>query len=98
MPINEAALEKLRAATFSSETFASVLETICGYKDLLGSGDSQMNLDYQVAGAPVKPGDMIPFIHFGIRQATVSEVAEVPEGAEVGEVIRDVAATQEVVE
>ena len=79
MPINEAALKQLRDATFDSETFATVLETICDYKDLLGSGDSQMHLDYQVKGAPVKVGEMIPFITFGIRQVDVSEVVDLDE-------------------
>jgi hypothetical protein len=76
MPINKAALEKLQGATFTPQTFIDALENMCSFSDMVGSGDSQLTLDYQVKGEDVQPGDKVPFITFGLRQADISEVAE----------------------
>jgi hypothetical protein len=76
MPINKAALDKLKGATFTPYTFVDAMRQMCEFSDMVGSGDSQMTLDYQVKGEGVEPGDKIPFITFGLRQADVSEVAE----------------------
>lgn len=76
MPINEQALEKLKAATFTATTFANVMAQMCEARDLLGAGDTQLTLDYQSEDTVVKPGDMIPVITIGLRQGVVVDSIE----------------------
>ena len=77
MPINKAALEKLRAATFNSENFIETMQHMVGIQEMMGaSGDTQLPLDYQESGMEVKPGELIPFIIIGLRAIKVVEVVE----------------------
>ena len=71
MPINQAALTRLGAATFQAETFVNVMEQMAGMRDALGAGDTTITLDYQEVDAVVLEGDMIPYITIGLRQANV---------------------------
>jgi len=77
MPINEAALEQLRGAIFSSENFITTMEQMLSIQDMMGAtGDIQIPIDYQVAGAEVKTGEKIPFIIIGLRNVDVVDVVE----------------------
>jgi len=73
MPINQAALERFRGAKLRPEKFAEIMEAICSVRDTSAASDavSHLNLDYQDPDDEVQPGEMIPFITIGLRQATV---------------------------
>lgn len=73
MQINEQAIKRLRESSISPEAFCKTMEQICEANNLFGSGDTQLTLDYQSAEVVVQPGDMIPFITIGLRQAVVVE-------------------------
>ena len=77
MPINKAALAKLRAAVFTSENFIETMENMVNIQEMMGaSGDTQLPLDYQESGMEVKPGELIPFIIIGLRAVPIVEIAE----------------------
>jgi hypothetical protein len=77
MPINKAALEKLKAAPFTSQNFIDTMKQMVDIQDMMGaSGDTQMVLDYQQRGAKVEPQELIPFITIGLRQPKVVEEVE----------------------
>lgn len=71
MPINTEALERVRTAKFTGENFVEIMEHMCAARDLLGAGDTQFSLDYQGADTDIKPGDMIPVITIGLREAVI---------------------------
>lgn len=77
MPINKEALERVKTASFGADIFVQILESMCATRDLLGSGDTQFSLDYQSVDTVIEPGDMIPVITIGLREAVaVSERIE----------------------
>jgi hypothetical protein len=71
MPINQAALSKVRDAKTSGKGFASVLEGLAATLILTGAAETSMSFDYQHEDIEVVPGDLIPFITVGLRQATL---------------------------
>jgi hypothetical protein len=74
MSINEAALKKLREATFSPENFINTMEQMLGIQEMMGAtGDIQIPIDYQVAGEKVVTGEKIPFIIIGLRNVEPME-------------------------
>lgn len=82
MPINQPALEKLRAATFNSENFIETMLQMVNIQEMMGaSGDTQLPLDYQEPGMKVEPGELIPFIIIGLRK--VPDVEQVVKETEV---------------
>lgn len=87
MPINQAALEKVKAAKMRGESFAMVFESFGAILDVTGAAEASMTFDYQHDDIEVKPGDLIPFVTVGLRQATIKkfaadEVLERADGAE----------------
>ena len=76
MQINEQAMKRLRESSITPEAFCKTIEQICDANNLFGSGDTQLTLDYQGKEVVVEPGDLIPFITIGLRQAVVVEVSE----------------------
>jgi len=77
MPINEAALAKLRAATFTSENFIETMESMVKIQEMMGaSGDTSLPLDYQEPGMEVKEGELIPVITIGLRAVKIVEILE----------------------
>lgn len=73
MAINQAALDRLMAATFSARTFVAVMEQMSDIRDVCGAGTTDLHLDYQEDGDDVKAGELIPTITIGLRQATVEQ-------------------------
>lgn len=73
MQINEQAMERLKKSSITPEAFCQTMEQICDANNLFGSGDTQLSFDYQGRDIVVEPGDMIPFITIGLRQAVVVE-------------------------
>ena len=71
MPINQAALAKVREAKMNGESFAKVALHIGGLLELTGAAESNLTFDYQHDDIEVEPGDLIPFITIGLRQATI---------------------------
>ncbi len=71
MPINQASLAKVREAKMSGASFAKVVETLAATLLLTGAAETSMSFDYQFKDIEVKPGDLIPFITVGLRQATI---------------------------
>jgi len=72
MQLNQAAMERLKAATFTPETFVEVAKQMTEAQERFGTfAPSQLPLDYQEDGDEVEPGDMIPVILIGIRPATM---------------------------
>jgi len=75
MLINEAALQKVKDAKMSGEGFAMVMATLGETLALTGAAETQMSFDYQHKDILVEPGDLIPFITIGLRQATIQQRA-----------------------
>ncbi len=73
MQINEQAMKRLRESSITPEAFCKTMEQVCDANNLFGSGDTQLTLDYQSREVVIEPGDMIPFITIGLRQAVVVE-------------------------
>ena len=73
MPINQAALDRLKGARLRPDKVAEILEQLSNVRDVFGAGDTHINLDYQEAGAEIKTGDMIPVITIGLRQPAVEQ-------------------------
>jgi len=71
VPINQAALEKVHTAKINGGSLAMVLESIGAMRDLTGAAETSMTFDYQHDDIKVEPGDLIPFITVGLRQATI---------------------------
>lgn len=67
--INKQALERLKKATFTPQTIATLLEGLASVIEVMGSSTSQFQLDYQHQGDELEPGDMIPFVTIGLRPA-----------------------------
>lgn len=70
MPINQAALERVKGAKLRPEKVAAILEQLAAVLDVTGAGQTQLNLDYQDPKDSVEPGDLIPYITIGLRPAT----------------------------
>lgn len=81
MQINEQAMKRLRESSITPEAFCKTMEQICDANNLFGSGDTQLSFDYQGRDVVIQPGDMIPFITIGLRQAVVVEGTEEVEGS-----------------
>jgi len=75
MPINQAALERFKGAKLRPEKLVEIMEAICSARDASAASNavSSLNLDYQDQYDEVQPGEMIPFITIGLRQATVEQ-------------------------
>ena len=71
MPVQKEALEKVRTAKMTGENFATVIGTLATSLELTGAAETHLTLDYQHDDMEVKPGDMIPVITIGLRQATI---------------------------
>jgi hypothetical protein len=71
MSINQAALEKVREAKMSGGGFVNVLEVLAASLAFTGAVETNMTFDYQHDEVDVEPGDLIPFITIGLRQATI---------------------------
>ena len=78
--INEAALQKVKDAKMSGKGFAIVMATLGETLALTGAAETQMSFDYQHKDIPVEPGDLIPFITIGLRQATIQQMMKAAEG------------------
>ena len=76
MQINEQAMKRLKESSITPEAFCKTMEQICDANNLFGSGNTQLTLDYQSKEVVVQPGDLIPFITIGLRQAIIEEVSE----------------------
>ena len=50
---------------------ATIIEGLAQMLDVTGAAESHVTLDYQRDDIAVKPGDLIPYISIGIRQATI---------------------------
>jgi len=75
--INQEALDKLRAAPFTSEKVIETLEAMDKiHSGLGGLGDTQLPIDYQSPSMEVEKGQMIPFIILGLRHPTIEEKKE----------------------
>jgi hypothetical protein len=70
MPINPAALERVKGAKLRPEKVAAILEQLAAVLDVTGAGQTQLNLDYQDPKNSVESGDLIPYITIGLRPAT----------------------------
>lgn len=77
MAINQIALDRLKASTFTITTFVKVMEQMLQSRDMLGCDDLNIPLsipiDYQADGDEVEPNDMIPYIIIGLRPVTVEK-------------------------
>lgn len=73
MPINKEALERIKTAKFGADIFTQILESMCATRDVLGCGDTEFKLDYQSVDTVIEPGDMIPVITIGLREAAVAD-------------------------
>lgn len=71
LKINEEALDKVRQAKMSGKGFAMVVETLMEALALTGAAETSLTFDYQHDDVKAVPGDLIPFITVGLRQATV---------------------------
>jgi hypothetical protein len=69
--INEKALDKVRTAKMTGESFAKVAEALDTTLAMTGAAETSMTFDYQHDDIEVVPGDLIPFITIGLRQATL---------------------------
>jgi hypothetical protein len=85
--INQAALDKVRAAKMNGGSFAMVLESIGAMLALTGAAETSMSFDYQHDDIEVEAGDLIPVITISLRQATVKQLTadEAPEKADEAE-------------
>ena len=71
MPINKDATERIETSKIGPDVVMHTLNAMCITGDLLGGVSGEFKVDYQDANTPVEPGDMIPFIVFGLRPATM---------------------------
>ena len=69
--INQAALNKVKEAKMTGESFAMVLESVGSMLALTGAAETSMAFDYQHEDIKVERGDLIPVITIGLRQATI---------------------------
>ena len=72
MSINRAALAKVLEAKMTGKSFAAIIESIGAMLNFTGASETHITFDYQHDDIEVKPGDLIPFITVGLRQATLS--------------------------
>jgi len=70
MPIHQEALERVRSAKIRGEKVAEIMARFEGVLDATGAADCLLTLDYQGKDMDVQPGDLIPVITIGLRQAT----------------------------
>ncbi len=70
MSINQAALAKVREAKMNAESFAKVARHLAGMLELTSASETHITFDYQHDDIEVEPGDLIPYITVGLRQAT----------------------------
>ena len=82
MPVHKEALEKVRTAKMTGETFAMVIETLVTSLELTGATETSLMLDYQEPGMVIEAGDLIPSISIGLRQAAPNSKTP-PEEAQV---------------
>lgn len=80
--INEAAIQKVTEAKMGGEHFAEVMKVMGGMLEVTGAAETQMQFDYQHGDIEVEPGDLIPFITIGLRQATIIQASLPGEGEE----------------
>jgi len=71
MKINEQALDKIRQAPMTGESFVKLAESLMGTLELTGAVETSLSLDYQHDDVKVVPGDLIPCITLSLRQATI---------------------------
>lgn len=70
MSVNKEALEKVRTAKMTGESFATIIGTLATSLELTGAAETSLLLDYQGASMVIEEGDLIPSISIGLRQAT----------------------------
>lgn len=70
MSVHKEALEKVRTAKMTGESFAKVIGTLVTTLELTGATETSLMLDYQEPGMVIEEGDLIPTISIGLRQAT----------------------------
>jgi len=69
--INEVAAKRLLGAKLRPEKLLEILQQIHdAHPDV---GDARMTLDYQEIGDKQVPGEVIPYITFGLRSAVTNE-------------------------
>ena len=80
--INQAALEKVKTATMRGDAFAKICEGLDQMLDVTGAAETHVTFDYQHDDIEVKPGELVPFITIGVRQATIKNEHS-PQGTKV---------------
>jgi len=71
LKINEEALNRIRAAKMTGDSFAKVAQTLMDALAVTGAAETNVTFDYQHDDINTEPGDLIPFITIGLRQATL---------------------------
>ena len=71
--INKQMLDRLKAATFTAGTVATVLEQMDSIRSEFAGGDIDLPIDYQQTGDDVKFGELVPVITIGLRQVNIVE-------------------------
>lgn len=71
MPINQAALQRLRDSQMRGGGVATIFEHLAFGFEQLGAAASQVQIDYQDPADTVVEGDLIPVITLALRPATL---------------------------
>jgi len=71
LKINEQALDKIRQAPMTGESFVKLAKSLETTLELTGAAETSLSLDYQHDDVEVVPGDLIPCITLSLRQATL---------------------------